>query len=274
LGAYRRTAKKSLGQHFLRDGNVVAAILREASLGSGDRVVELGAGDGALTVPLSGTGARLVAVELDPRLVSELRERLRDRPRAKVLQADITRLDYRDLLSEPDGTRAVVLGNLPYNRASHVLLQLADVADLLSFGLFMVQKEVAERIVAAPGGKDYGALTVLLGRRFDARRVLKVAPGCFRPPPRVESAVVRLTPRENPFSSREEELLFRRIVRFTFQERRKTLRNTLIKFFGLGPETQSAIEVEAGIDLGRRPETLERDEFLALAGCLRRRGSA
>lgn len=251
---------------------MVESILGESGSSPGDRVLELAAGDGALTLPLAESGVEVVGIEIDRDLASELSERLEPYSNARVLEGDVTELDYRELLRELGWTSAAVLGNLPYNRASRILLRLSDVSDLIDFGLFMIQKEVAGRIIARPGGKDYGALSVLLRRRFRAEWVMKVSPGAFSPPPRVDSAVIKLSPRENPFSSGEEEMLFRKIVRFTFQERRKTLRNTLTKFFGLGPEAESAIEVEAGIDLGRRPETLTRAEFLALAAILRGRG--
>ncbi|MEK6607220.1 MAG: 16S rRNA (adenine(1518)-N(6)/adenine(1519)-N(6))-dimethyltransferase RsmA, partial [Myxococcota bacterium] len=219
----RPRAKKSLGQHFLIDRNIVGKIAAACALHEGDVVLEIGPGTGALTRALAQTGARVIAVEIDPRLVAILeREKI---PRVTIVHGDALELDLARLAQEA-GRRLVVAGNLPYNISSPVLFLLLDVCEAWSRAVLMLQREVAVRLGAPPGGKDYGVLAARLGALVAVDALFDVAPGCFRPPPAVRSRVVRVTPLPVP-RIRAPADAYARVVRAAFGKRRKTLANAL-----------------------------------------------
>lgn len=248
--------RKRFGQHFLHDRRVIERIVAAIAPAPGERIVEIGPGEGALTESLLAAAGRLDVVEIDRDLAAALRAR-NDWPGVLVVYAaDVLRFDFRALAV--DGPLRIV-GNLPYNISTPLLFRLLAQRDALHDMHFMLQREVVDRIVAAPGGGDYGRLSVMLQAHCEATALFRVSPGAFRPPPAVESTVVRLVPRAQPAVPPELETAFGAIVRDAFSTRRKTLRNSLRARL-----SAAAIEA-AGVDPGARPETLPVSAFAALA---------
>ena len=261
--------RKELGQHFLIDLNVLDRIVGLVAPAPGDVVVEYGAGLGVLTQRLLDAGARVVGVELDDALAALLRAELGGSPAFRLVHADLARISLVDLCREYGVERIKVAGNLPYQLTSKVLFGTLDLEHRLASAVFMVQREVAERIVSPPGSRDYGILSVVLGACFDVRLEARVKAGAFTPPPRVESALLRLLPRAGgPLLAWNERTDFVRLVKDVFNERRKVLRNTLKKFYGLDAVALDRCESRSRIDLRRRPETLQAAEFVALLHAL------
>ena len=263
-------ARRRFGQHFLEPA-WVTKLVNALGAGPEDTFVEIGPGRGAITVPLAGRVARLLAIEVDRDLAAALEGRAISG--LTVLQADVLNLDLAAAIGGWQGAplgadHAVrVVGNLPYNISSPILFRLLDLANTthgLVDATLMLQREVADRLVARPGTREYGVLSILTALRADVVRLLALPPGAFRPPPKVSSAVVRLSFRPSPVSVADEALLTR-MVRTIFTQRRKTLSNALKPFaaaMGLLPGEALA---EAGLDGQRRPETLHLVELARLA---------
>lgn len=259
-------ARKALGQNFLVDRNVLARIAGIVEIRPDDRILEVGPGKGALTEMLAPGCARLVAVELDTRLVPVLRQAFRDNPRVEIIHGDILEIDLRGLLAPEGGERWKVAANLPYNISTPVLFAFLDNRDLFSRLVLMLQKEVGDRLAASPGTKDYGALSVFFQLYFDVTRELVVRPGSFHPMPKVDSAVLSFVPLEKPRVPVGDEQFFRRLVKGAFSMRRKTLWNCLKGAnLGLSGEQLSEALAQCGIEPGRRGETLGLHEFAALS---------
>jgi 16S rRNA (adenine1518-N6/adenine1519-N6)-dimethyltransferase len=266
LEKYGLRAKKSWGQNFLGDEEVLSHIARLAVEVSGERVVELGAGLGHLTVRLLARGAEVVAVERERDMATVLRGELAGRVR--VLEADAARLDYRELAEGWGGGALVVVGNLPYHLTSPILFALLDQADAVRRAVFLVQREVAERLVASPGGKEWGLPSVLLQQRAEVSLERRVGAGAFLPRPRVESAVVRIAFGRPPGPQPVEPARFRRLVRAGFAQRRKVLANALASGRVATADALAAALVAAGIDGRRRGETLSVEEWVELERAL------
>jgi 16S rRNA (adenine1518-N6/adenine1519-N6)-dimethyltransferase len=246
-------AKKRLGQHFLTDRHYLERIVAAIAPAAGEAMVEIGPGPGALTQRLADVIRPLHVIEIDRELAHALRERYPE-DRVVVHEGDALEFDFATL---PEGLR--VVGNLPYNVSTPLLFHVARFAPRIRDCVFMLQKEVVDRMVADPGTADYGRLSVMLQYRFAMSLAFRVPPGAFTPPPKVDSAVVRMAPlREERLAARDE-ALFARIVMGAFTQRRKTLRNAVRSLVRDG-----AFE-RAGIDPGRRGETLSVAEFVALA---------
>lgn len=257
-------AKKNLGQHFLRDLNVAARIaatispeeLEKAAGADGLRwgalpVMEIGPGMGVLTRFLAEAGRDLTAVELDPESVEYLR---REMPDLRVIEGDFLKMDLDGIIP---GEFALI-GNYPYNISSQIFFKVLDNRERIPVVSGMLQKEVAERICAAPGSKVYGILSVLLQAWYDCRYLFSVPPGVFAPPPKVMSGVLRLT-RNSRETLGVDDRLFRKVVKTAFGQRRKTLRNSLKGMFREGdPFLDSEI-------MGLRPERLGVNEFIGIA---------
>lgn len=246
---------RRFGQHFLHERRIVERIVLACELDREDVVFEIGAGPGILTRALAAIGVPVTAVEIDERLVHKLRdERI---PNVEVVHADVLTLDLA-AIAERAGRKPVVVGNLPYQISSPVLFTLLAARASWSRAVLMLQREVAVRLAAMPGNKDYGVLAARLGAECQVESLFDVAPGCFRPPPAVRSRVVRLRPRDRSRSLAPPEL-YAAVVRAAFGKRRKTLRNALGEL--LSGEALQGL----GIDPGRRAETLSVEEFDRIA---------
>lgn len=262
-------ARKRFGQHFL-EGPWAAKLIAAIDPLPTDRFIEIGPGRGALTVPLAARVERLLAVEIDRDLAAALT--LRSLPHVDVVLGDVLKADFGELAARLGPGPVRVVGNLPYNISSPILFRLLDASagGRLLDATIMLQKEVADRLLASPGTGDYGVLTLSTALRADVQRLLSLPPGAFRPAPKVHSAVVRLVFRPPPPSVRDPEVVVE-LVRAVFQQRRKTLANALASFAdSRGVKSSVALE-EAGIDARRRPETLSLDDAARLADALVRR---
>jgi 16S rRNA (adenine1518-N6/adenine1519-N6)-dimethyltransferase len=245
--------RKRFGQNFLRAPHVVEQILAAAELMSGERVVEIGPGLGALTDQLLAAGAAVLAFEVDRDLAAILEQR--GTPGLTVHRGDVLRVAWPELLTDPPYK---LVANLPYNISSQVLFKVLDQRRLFSRLVLMFQKEVGDRLLAAPATRDYGILSVLVQNWYAVMRVCKVPPGCFYPPPQVESVVLRFDPRPQPLAAVVDEVAFRTLVKAVFAQRRKTLRNALL---GAG---YAAVAIDRALaDLAIPPNC--RGETLAIA---------
>ena len=245
--------RKRFGQHFLTDRHYLERIVGAIAPSPGDSMVEIGPGTGLLTAELAPKLDHLHVVEIDRDLAAALRGRF-DPAKVTVHEADALEFDFGGL---PDPLR--VVGNLPYNVSTPILFRVAAMAERVRDCIFMLQKEVVDRMVAAPATADYGRLSVMLQYRFAMEALIRVPPGAFTPPPRVDSSVVRMAPLPGTRPMARDEARFERLVAAAFSQRRKTLRNAAR---GIADESAFA---RAGVDPGRRGETLSVEEFIALA---------
>ncbi len=244
--------RKRFGQHFLVDQAVIAGIVRAIDPRPGDALIEIGPGLGALTLPLLQHNPALTVIELDRDLAARWRRR---DPGPRVIEADVLAVDFAQLAAEA-GTLLRIAGNLPYNISSPILFHLLPVADRVADQHFMLQKEVVERMAAAPGGKDYGRLSVMLQWRYAIEPVLDVPAEAFEPPPRVQSALVLMRPLAS--AAAVDAALLSQLVKVAFSQRRKLLRHTLGRWL----EERGA---SGDFDLQRRAEEVPVLEYLALA---------
>ena len=250
-------ARKRFGQHFLHDPRVIARIVAAIDPRPGERLVEIGPGLGALTLPLLDRIGRLEVVELDRDVIPRLAERAAGRGELVIHEADALDFDFGALRGA--GPKLRVCGNLPYNISTPLLFHLLESHAAIADMHFMLQREVVARMAAVPSTKAYGRLTVMLAVHCRVERLFDVGPGAFRPPPRVDSAIVRLVPHASPPFPVADPLRFAAVVAAAFGQRRKTLRNALAGV--VDPDGFAA----AGVDPGRRAETLEPREFAQLA---------
>lgn len=261
LKAFGLRASKRLGQNFLINSAIVQGIVTAAEIEAGDRVLEIGPGIGTLTQGLAEAGAQVTAVELDKKLPAVLAETLKGYDNVKIVPGDILKTDIRELMGQQPFK---VAANLPYYITTPILMALLEQKLPITKIVTMVQKEVAERMIASPGGKDYGALTVAVQYFTAPEIVLEVPPSSFLPPPAVDSVVISCQVLENPSVSVEDEKMFFRVVRTSFGQRRKTLFNAL-KGLGLDKEIVAAALEKTGIEPSRRGETLSLQEFAKLS---------
>ena len=244
-------ARKRFGQHFLSDQAIIEAIVREIAPAPGQFVVEIGPGLAALTQPLVERLGHLTVIELD----RDLAVRLRAHPQLTVVESDVLKVDFRALAATSERPMRVV-GNLPYNISSPILFHLLDVADVVQDQHFMLQKEVIDRMVAEPSTADYGRLSVMLQWRYAMEHVLFVPPESFDPPPRVDSAVVRMVPLAKP--PELDTKLLEELVQVAFSQRRKLLRHSLGRWL-------EARNFAGQFNLQRRAEEVPVAEYVALA---------
>jgi 16S rRNA (adenine1518-N6/adenine1519-N6)-dimethyltransferase len=269
LARHGLAPKRSFSQNFLISEGAVTRIAEAVAPSAGELVVELGPGLGTLTGALLRAGADVVAIEQDRAMIAVLAAEL-PTPRLRVREGDAASLDYAALAAELGVARVAVAGNLPYAVTGGILRTLTHARAHLSQAVVMVQREVRDRLLAAPGSSEYGALTVFVQGAFAVTPVVNVPPGAFHPAPKVASAVVKLVPLAVPRA--EETPALRAVVRAVFDARRKTLRNALGRAFGSEAATQ-ALDALA-IDPQRRGETLSVEQFAALAGLLGVHGAA
>lgn len=254
---YQHRARKRFGQNFLHDAGVIDRILRAIHAREGDRLLEIGPGQGALTEGLLDSGAQLDVIELDKDLVPLLHQRFAGRGNFSLHQGDALKFDFSTLNPAPRSLR--VVGNLPYNISTPLIFHLLGNASVIRDMHFMLQKEVVERLAAGPGGGDWGRLSIMVQYHCRVEHLFNVGPGAFNPPPKVDSAIVRLVPHETLPHPAKDHRLLERVVREAFNQRRKTLRNTLKALL-----PAAAIEA-AGVDGSLRPEQLDLAAFVRLA---------
>ena len=261
--------KRSLGQNFLVDPNAQRRIAESLEAGPADEVIEVGPGHGALTQHLAGTVKRLVLVELDDALAAALERQYEGRDDVVVVHQDVLETNVATLVEDPE--RAKVVGNIPYNITTPILFHLLDARPRPERIVVMIQREVAERILAPPGGKTYGALSVAIRAVADVERVLHVKRGAFRPVPDVDSTVIRIVPRRPAPLTEQEEADLRELTRAAFGWRRKQLGTILrnAEPYTLAPEQVDAVTASVGLSPDQRPETIDPPTFVALARALR-----
>jgi 16S rRNA (adenine1518-N6/adenine1519-N6)-dimethyltransferase len=282
---FRQPAKKALGQHFLHERGVIEKLLLAIDPKPGERIVEIGPGQGALTFPLLRRHGALTAIEYDRDLIVPLTAHAPAHGALRLVHSDVLAVDFTALAAElaanaqanaavsadaqgnearPVDTRPVIrlVGNLPYNLSSPILFHALDHAAAVVDMHFMLQKEVVDRMAAAPGSKVYGRLSVMLQAYCRVNALFKVPPGAFRPPPKVDSAVVRLVPKPAQSVGIVDPKRFSAVVRDAFGQRRKTLRNAL------SAQCDAAAIVAAGIDPQTRAEQLDVADFVRLANAL------
>lgn len=252
--------RKSLGQHFLTDRRILGRIADALELTGSETVVEVGPGRGALTEELLPRCARLVVIEYDRALAELLRVRYAAEPKLQVVEADVLETDLAAAAGTDD---FVLVGNVPYYITTPILFHALE-RPRPRRAVYLVQREVADRVVAAPGSKIYGALSVNVQAVATARALFRVPPGAFRPPPKVESAVIRIDPRPDPVITFSEEREFRRFVQDAFTLRRKQLGRVVRTIFSLDAEGAEAVVRGAGLDPQARPETLSAEDFARL----------
>jgi|CXWL01.1.fsa_nt_gi 16S rRNA (adenine1518-N6/adenine1519-N6)-dimethyltransferase len=252
--------KKSWGQNFLDDEGVLDELIEAMAIEPSEVVVELGPGLGHLTRRLLATGAKVTAVERDRDMVRVLKAL--DLPGLDLVEGNAADIQFAQAANAPE---VVVVGNLPYHLSSSILFEVLEQPATVKRALFTLQKEVVERLAAPPGNRDYGILSVLLGLRFRVEKCFEVPAHRFHPPPKVDSAVVRLTRLPKPRAEVREEARFRKIVKAAFAQRRKTLPNSLHsdKVLCEGIDVK-AVLARCNIDEKRRAETLSVEEFAAL----------
>ena len=254
-GGGGHVARKRFGQNFLVDHGVIDEIVRAIAPRPGESLVEIGPGLGALTNPVVERSERLTVVELD----RDLAARLRKRSELNVIESDVLKVDFAQLATDA-GQKLRIIGNLPYNISSPILFHLLPIADHVVDQHFMLQKEVVDRMVASPGNKDYSRLSVMLQWRYDMENVVAVPPESFDPPPKVDSAVVRMVPLPNP--PQVDLAVFEKMVAVAFSQRRKILRHTLGAWI-----TEHGLSTD--FDLQRRAEEVPVAEYVALAAMVR-----
>ncbi len=248
----KHIARKRFGQHFLSDRSIIEDIVHAIAPQPGDPMVEIGPGLAALTQPLVERLGRLTVIELD----RDLALRLRLHPQLDVIESDVLKVDFTQVAQALAAIKIRVVGNLPYNISTPILFHLLEHVDVIADQHFMLQKEVIDRMVARPCTSDYGRLSVMLQWRYAMENVLFVPPESFEPPPRVDSAVVRMVPRAAPVALPPK--LLEELVQVAFSQRRKLLRHTLGRWL-------EARNFAGAFNVQRRAEEVPVDEFVALA---------
>ncbi len=260
--------KKKLGQHFLVDRNVLNKVVRIAEVGEEDVILEVGPGLGQMTVALAHLAKKVIALEIDERLVAILRQKVKDYPNVEVSQGDILKVDFKCFFKKEAGPIKVV-ANLPYQISTPLLFRFIESKEVFSDLTLMLQREVAERMVASPGRKEYGPLSILIQVFSEVSIQFIIKPSSFFPAPKVESALIQMVWKEKPMIEADDEEWFKRVVKACFGYRRKTLINALKHSeLSLPKSIESRME-EIGIDPRRRPETFTIPEFSRLAEALK-----
>jgi 16S rRNA (adenine1518-N6/adenine1519-N6)-dimethyltransferase len=261
--------KQALGQHFLIDKGIAQKIVRLADLGADDLVIEIGPGMGVLTFLMLPLVKKVIAVELDQGMADYLREKGEGQPSLTVIRQDVLGFDFARVAREA-GRRIKVVANLPYNISTPVVFRLLECREALTHLTLMLQREVAQRIIASPGGKDYGLLSIFTQLSTAPKIMMRVPPEAFYPSPQVESAVVGFEILERPRVAIEDEGFFKKVVKASFAQRRKTLLNALRGApLPLSKEKIEEALAAVGIDPRRRAETLDLAEFQRLAEALK-----
>ncbi len=270
LKKYNFVFQKKYGQNFLIDTHVLEKIIRAASIGSDDVVLEIGPGIGTLTQYLCENARQVIAVEIDDMLIPILGETLKEYDNVKIVHNDILKIDVNEIVSEYPGSSIKVVANLPYYITTPIIMGLFESGVPIDSITIMVQKEVAERMQAKPGTKDYGALTLAVQYYADAKIMANVPPNCFMPRPAVGSAVINLVKhKEKRYDVKNEDMLFR-IIRASFNQRRKTLQNGINNAANLPYTKQQIAEAieKMGLPTAVRGEKLSLEQFVELSNIL------
>jgi 16S rRNA (adenine1518-N6/adenine1519-N6)-dimethyltransferase len=262
------TPRKRWGQHFLIDRNILNKVIQSAQLEQGDVVLEIGPGLGEMTLALARHVRKVIAVEIDPKLVKILEEKTRTFSNIMIVEGDILKIDFEQL-DHPNNQRLKVVANLPYQISTPLLFRFIESRNFFSTLTLMLQREVAERMIAPPGGKNYGPLSIFTQTFLKLSVQFYIKPSAFFPPPKVESAVLHMVWMERPLIRLEEEDWFKKVVRGCFGYRRKRLTNALRYADIALPEDLERRVERIGINPQRRPETLSIQEFISLAEALR-----
>ncbi len=266
LKAWNLRPKKKLGQHFLVDPSTAEMIVRRSGITPEDAVMEIGAGLGALTIPVAKIAGCVYAVETDSQLAELLRTELlvHKLSNVEIIKKNILQVDIHALAEKLDH-RLIVMGNLPYNISSQVLIQLVESREHVNRAILMFQKELARRITASPGNKEYGRLTVMLSYCAEIKSIATIASSLFYPAPKIDSEVVEVNFNiSRAYPPHDETMLFQ-VIKAAFGNRRKTLKNALsASSLQIDPQTAQQALASAGIDPGRRAETLDAAEFVSL----------
>lgn len=255
--------RKRLGQHFLHDARIIDRIVTAIAPDPSTTLVEIGPGRGALTIPLLKSAGSLDVLEVDAELAESLRARCAGIGNLRIHHADALRFDFRGI----DGKPLKVVGNLPYRISTPLVFHLLDQQPVVREMVFMLQKEVVDRLVADPGGRKYGRLSIMVQASCQVEKLFVVHPAAFDPPPKVESAVVRLTPARRAGVEISDQEWFGKVIRSAFQQRRKMLRNSLPHLL---PDAEAVLS-EAGVDGSLRPEQLTIDDYAKIANLMYRR---
>jgi len=259
----KHSKTKALGQHFLRDRSVLQRILKVVSPDKEDLIIEIGAGKGVLTFPLAAAADRVIAVERDTSLISELKAK--GRTNLRILEADVLTIRFTDIVtSEMKPRRKVkVVGNLPYVISSQILIKILEEKEVVDRCVFLLQKEVAERITAQPGTKSYSPLSIRFQNAFKVQLCFIVKPESFSPPPKVKSALVSFAKRDQPLHLLSDEPSFSQFLKLAFRHRRKTLFNNLL-MAGYPRDLLETTIRELRIDQNARPEQLSLTDHVSV----------
>jgi len=268
LKEYGFTPRKRWGQHFLVDRNILNKVIRTAQLDQSDIVLEIGPGLGEMTLALARHVKKVIAVEIDPKLVKILKEKASNFSNIMIVEGDVLKINFEQLYDQANQPLKGV-ANLPYQISTPLLFRFIESRDLFSSLTLMLQREVAERMMASPGGKNYGPLSIFIQSASVLSIPFYIKPSAFFPPPKVESAVVHMIWKEVPRMASEEEEWFKKVVKGCFSYRRKRLSNALKHADMDLPQDLEQRMRRIGIDLERRPETLTIQEFVHLAKALR-----
>ena len=263
LKSYSLLPRKRFSQNFLTDKNVAIRIIECLGLSEGDTVIEIGPGLGILTEGLLGSGARVIAIEIDRDLAGKLRERFCDCNNLEIISADALKVSYKELAAQHK-KRLKLVSNLPYNISTPIIFKLLEEREIFSMFLFMLQREVAQRIVSPPDTKEYGVLSVMVQLLADVKSEFDVPPSCFYPVPKVYSSVVRFNILDKPRVELDDIDFFKKVVKASFGQRRKTLLNAL-KSFDIKKSQLIELFSKININQKRRGETFNLEEFAVLS---------
>ena len=264
--------KKKLGQNFLKDSQTSEMIIDRCNLTAADTILEIGAGLGAMTIPAARRVKKVYAVEMDQRIYGLLNSELllNDTSNVQVVQGNILTLPIKDF-AEKAGRKIILLGNLPYNISSQILVKLIHERVYVDCAIIMLQKEMGIRITAVPGSRDYGRLSVMLKYCADIRRIANLKATCFFPKPKIDSVVVEIKFRDSPREQADDEAFFFKTIKAAFSKRRKVLKNSLSgNILNIDSQTAERLLKKADIDPVRRAETLTVSDFVRLSNSIGR----
>ena len=271
LKDYGIRPRKCLGQSFLEDKNIIGKIVNAADLKDDDTVVEIGAGLGIMTELLASRVRKVIAIDIDPRMINILQESFRDRPQVSVIERDVLSYDFSSALEGDARGKIKIVGNIPYNISTQILFRLMEFRRHILSMTLLFQKEVTDRLIASPGGKDYGIPSVIVAMYAHVSREMNVPAGCFYPQPKVTSSLIKIVMREKSLFELADDDFFSKVVKIAFSKRRKTLLNNLrgADLLPCCSEDELAFLLgEIDIDGKRRGETLSVAEFAKLSNAL------